>query len=334
MKPLILLTFLFVSYISCHGQAAGNSMYNEAADNFKASVNYYDQNKNYQQQNINAGLYTATATSYIINDTVFELSVNALMNVRANAYVALLGVSQVGESIDSCHRLLNERINNFIKQLQQTGIKKEDIFVDFVSQVPVFEYEVEKKLFSKKYNEIPKGFELKKNIHISYKYNDELDALLLIAAKNEIYDIIKVDYVINNMEAAYDSLRKASVKRLNEKAEDYKKLGVKFNPKFEVMAEDMRSIYPLERYRKYTAYNNSSITALKKSGVSSTNITQSPKNATLYYDKLPYTGFEIVINPKVIEPVAQFTYSLRVRYVYKTEIPSKTSTPVEVKKAQ
>ena len=323
MKKL-LLTSVFCFLTSCFlfSQMAGNATYNQAAENYKASISAapkasYDQNYNYQQTQ--TYYTTATANAWVLNDSVFELSVNALMNVKANSYVVLLGVSQAAETIDSCQRMINDRINSFIAQLTKAGIKKEDIYVDFVSQVPVFEYAVEKKMFSKRYNEIPSGFELKKNIHIAYKKNETLDEIVTTAAKSEIYDIIKVDYVVSNLQAVYDSLRQASIKLLNQKAEDYKKVGIKFNPKFQVMGEDVQSIYPIERYRNYTAFNNSSLQALKKSGVSSTNITYQPKQATLYYDKLPYNNFDIVINPNVIEPVAQFTYNLKVRYTYKDD---------------
>ena len=291
-------------------------------ENIKANANY-----NYQQ-----GTYTtyttATANAWILKDSSFELSVNALMNVHASSYVVALGVSQAAETIDSCQRIINDRINAFIGQLTKSGIKKEDIYVDFVSQVPVFEYSLEKKIFSKRYNEIPSGFELKKNIHITYKKNETLDDIVTLAAKSEIYDIIKVDYIINNISAVYDSLRDASIKLLNQKTEDFKKLGIKFNPKFQVMGEDVQSVYPIERYKSYTAYNNSSLQALKKSGVSSTSISYQPKQATLYYDKLPYNNYDIVINPVVVEPAAQFTYSLKVRYTYKDDYSKEKTTTV------
>lgn len=326
MKNFLLLSTCFFPALA-FSQMAGNSTYSQAADNYKASLSEYatqkaNTNYNYQQNQAYVPA-TSTATSWVVNDSVFDLHVDALMNVKASSYVVLLGVSQAAETIDSCQRMINERISNFISQLTKSGIKKEDIYVDFVSQVPVFEYAVEKKMFSKKYNEIPAGFELKKNIHIAYTKNETLDEIVTTAAKSEIYDIIKVDYVVANMRAVYDTLRSRSIKLLNEKSEDYKKLAIKFNPKFQVMGEDVRSIYPIERYRSYTAYNNSSLQALKKSGVSATSISYQAKQATLYYDKLPYNNYDLVINPNVIEPVAQFTYSLVVRYTFKDEYPAK-----------
>ena len=332
MKKLFLTSAicLLTSYL-LFSQMAGNATYNQAADNYKSSINaapkYSEKNYDYQQQT-QAYYTSSSANAWIIKDSVFELSVSSLMNVKASSFVVLLGVSQAAETIDSCQRMINDRINSFINQLTKSAVKKEDIFVDFVSQVPVFEYSIEKKIFSKKYNEVPSGFELKKNIHIAYKKNETLDEIVTTAAKSEIYDIIKVDYVVANISAVYDSLRDASIKLLNEKVEDYKKVGIKFNPKFQVMGEDVQSIYPIERYRSYTAYNNSSLQALKKSGVSSTSISYQPKQATLYYDKLPYNNYDIVINPNVIEPVAQFTYNLKVRYTYKDEYPVKEKPAV------
>src|SRR5688572_24819444 len=211
---------LFSSYLS-FAQMAGNSTYNQSADNYKQAVSEYaapkSAEKNYQynyQQGTYSTYSTGTANAWIPKDSSFELSVNALMNVHASSYVVSLGVSQAAETIDSCQRIINDRINAFISQLTKSGIKKEDIYVDFVSQVPVFEIAVEKKMFSKRYNELPSGFELKKNIHIGYKKNETLDEIVTTAAKSEIYDIIKVDYIINNISAVYDSLRDASIKLL------------------------------------------------------------------------------------------------------------------------
>lgn len=333
-KHFLTPVIFFFTSCAAFAQMAGNSTYSQAADNYRQSVESaakfkINANANYNyQQNQNYYTPSATANAWVNSDSVFELNVNALMNVKASSYVVFLGVSQAAETIDSCQRMINERINSFIAQLVKDGVKREDIFVDFVSQVPKFEMAVEKKIFSKKYNEVPNGFELKKNIHIAFKKSETLDAIVTTAAKSEIYDIIKVDYVVANMQAVYDSLRDASIKLLNQKTEDYKKLGIKFNPKFQVMGEDVQSVYPIERYRSYAAYNNSSLQALKKSGVSATSITYQPKDPTLYYDKLPYNNYDIVINPSVIEPVAQFTYSLKVRFTYKDDYPVREKTAI------
>ncbi len=297
-------------------QAAGNAIYAAPADQEYAAP----KSSRYQstQGYYNPPPVPSEINALILNDSVIEIGIKSLMNVKADSYVAVFGVSQIAENIDSCNRLMNDRIVGLSNRLQALGIKKSDIYVDFVSQVPVFEYEIEKKLFSKKYNEIPKGFELKKNIHIGYKKGDALDDILLAAAKNEIYDVVKVDYIIDNIEAVYDTLRASSIRALNRKTEDMKKLGVKFNSKFTVAGEDSRCYYPIERYKSYTAFSTVSLSAVKKSALAS-NLYQAPKTLSIYYDKLSYGNFELVINPKVIEPCAQFTYNLKMRYTFKTE---------------
>jgi hypothetical protein len=323
-KHLCCLVLLAIGSIQAFSQAAGNTIYAApapaAAEDYSGSYDQAAKSRARTYQPVYNYVYAnPEANAVILNDSVIELSVKALMNEEANSYVAVFGVSQIAASLDSCNQLMNERINGFISRLTALGISRNDIYVDFISQVPVFEYEVEKKLFSKKYNEIPKGFELKKNVHVGYKKATVLDEMLLAAAKNEIYDVVKVDDIIDNVEAIYDSLRSVSIKYLNRKTEDMKKLGIRFNAKFDVVAEDSHCTYPLERYKSYTAFNNSSMPALKKSS-SSSNVYNAPKTLSLYYDKVPYSNFEIVINPRMIEPCAQFSYNLRIRYTFKTEV--------------
>src|SRR5437660_841456 len=111
MKKILLLCLvtLGVAQVSS-AQMAGNSTYNQAADNYKAAVSEYaapkaNANYNYQQQTQTYYTNSAVANAYVVNDSVFELTVNALMNVHANSYVVALGVSQAAETIDSCQRM-------------------------------------------------------------------------------------------------------------------------------------------------------------------------------------------------------------------------------------
>ncbi|HXC03532.1 MAG TPA: SIMPL domain-containing protein [Bacteroidia bacterium] len=330
----ILFPILFLSGISLSlAQGAGNTIYAAPApasdmESYNGRSKQNESSRYYQSPPIYNQAIDANAV--VLNDSIMELGIRSVMNVKADSYVAIFGVSQIAETIDSCNRLINERVNGFIARLVASGIDRKEIYVDFVSQVPVFEYEVEKKLFSKKYNEIPKGFELKKNVHVAYHKSDALDDMLMNAAKNEIYDLIKVDYIVDNVQAVYDTLRSQSVRALNRKMEDMKKLGIKLNAKFEVVAEDERCFYPIDRYRSYSAFTNVSLPVIKKAAISSGY--QTPKTLSLYYDKLPYGNYEIVINPRVIEPEAQFTYNIRIRYTYKTELREKTPVVLPVGK--
>jgi hypothetical protein len=175
MKKLILISAVLITISSqAFSQGAGNWFYNQKQESFK----------NLNIDNSYDAIYQTASPSYYgtssQSDTVIELTTKVLMNVKSDSYIVILGITQIGDSIETCHQLINARINRFVKKLENLNIYKKDIYIDFISQVPVFEFEIEKKLFSKAYNEIPKGFELKKNIHIKYHDNKLAEQLLII----------------------------------------------------------------------------------------------------------------------------------------------------------
>lgn len=316
MKKPIFITFFLAFPLFLQAQVAGNAIKQERFNEANSLYgNAYQQQANYNDPYRVNSVVMGENNLDFDSDTVVAFQTNVLMNVKADSYVAMFGLSQVGETVEDCNALLNKRADGFIDALVKMGITRRDIYVDFVSQVPVFEVEVEKKLFSKSYNEVPKGFELRKNIHVGYKDNDLLEKMLSEAARYEIYDIIKVDYVIDDVEAIYDTLRQHALRLSNKKSDALKRTGVLFNTNlYELVDEKINNYYPIERYSRYTAFSNPSLNALKRNGVQ---VNLEPKSETIYYAKLPYKGFDKVINPQVIEPVAQFTYQLRVKYVLK-----------------
>jgi len=303
------------------GQAAGNYYYNQEykkkgysglmnSDETQYSNGNYNNRATYQQQ---TQTYYPTVTS---SDTSFYVEANVMMNTKADEYVIILGTMQIAETVESCHQLINKRIDNFINSLSNLGIKREQVYIDFISQFPIFEVEVEKKLFSKDYNEIPKGFEVKKNIHLKYKDPAIVEKLLVEAAKNEIYDIVKVDYVINNMEAINDSLRNSCVNIINRKVKEFKKLGVKFESNiYQTVTNNISSIYPIERYASFKEFDANHGDPTKPGN----KITARGDVPSLYYNKLPYNSYDLVINPAVVEPVVQFTCNVKVKYVLKKQ---------------
>ncbi|NJO89766.1 MAG: SIMPL domain-containing protein, partial [Chloroflexia bacterium] len=193
-------------------------------------------------------------------------------------------------------------------------------FVDMLTFVPEYEYEVEKKIFSKTYNEVPKGFRLQKNIHVSYTDSRMLDKMIAICAKHEIYDLVKVEYFNTNCKAYYDTLRIEAKKILKSKLADYKELGINIEMANKEFAENTFVKYPGEQYASYYAFNSNSLDALKrKSGINNAKKTQS-----FYYKPVSYKKYDLVLNPIITEPVIQYAYSVKIKLE-----PAK---PVEKKK--
>ena len=199
MKTTIAVLALFLMQ-TILGQSSGN-------------VNYQKQN-NLPDININVGLPSS-------NDMV--ISVKGLANLKADTYVAVFNLAQVGKTTTEVNEMIDKRIEAIQNKVK--GKPNVSMFVDMLTFVPVYEFEVEKKTFSRKtYNEIPVGFEVKKNIHIEYKDPNFLNELISVCSENEIYDLVRVDYFSSGLENAKKELMNKAKLILKEKQKNYEEL--------------------------------------------------------------------------------------------------------------
>lgn len=245
-----------------------------------------------------------------INDKQMVFQVNALLNAKADAYLAIFNLTQLGESASEADSLLNRKVNQFISKVGFLKIEEKDVATDIISLKPIYEFEVEKKLFSKTYTEVPKGFELQKNIHVRFKEASQLDQILTMAAESEIYDLVTVDYFVDDTEGKYSSLRKKAIETMNAKLKDFEALGIKLDTVYHKVQESRGMVMPIDRYKTYQSYQS---TALQRSGRVEVNRIRKPE--TYFYEKLPYEHFDVVVNPEYLEPVVQYVYTLKLKYV-------------------
>ena len=310
---LIFAAFLAIFLHPVLAQVKGNAPYERQANVLDKPGGFVQQ----QSANSWAGRFDPHSThAFFPNDSAFVIETHALMNVLADEYVAYLTITQVGATLDSVYARMNDRITATLSALAtMAAIPREKVYVDFISLVPTFEYAVEQKLFSKSATEIPTGYELSKTIHIPYQTSGQLDLIMLAAAKGEIYDLVKVDYIISDIQGVYDSLRTVAVDLVNQKRDAYSKMGFTFDHvKWTVLADDIVSTYPVERYKSYSAFSSSALGYDKFKKVDKVK-----KNQSYYYDKINYNDFDIVINPTVVEPAVQFMYTLRVMFTLGAE---------------
>lgn len=276
-------------------------------------------NWRYNGQRIEVAQLPQIAQALVNNPSEFNFQAKALMNANTLSYVATFNVSQVGNDLKDVVTKSDDRIRNFIDDLIREGVDTNNITVDMISLIPVYDYEVEKKLFSKTYNEIPVGFELQKNILIKYDKSSKLDIIVKSAVLNEIYDLVKVDYYVDNIEGIKDTLRKKTILYLEKKLKDLSALGVDFDSLYTVFSEDYQTIMPHSKYENYIAFSRPSIDAAQgKSffGVES-KVRRSGKLKTMFYNPVSFKDFDIVINPVILEPVVQFTYSINIKFIIK-----------------
>ncbi|MGD1839432.1 MAG: SIMPL domain-containing protein [Thermonemataceae bacterium] len=287
MKSLVTVLFVCLLIHPLLAQVSGNV-------NYQSSVQYTDRNID----------VPFPANTYL------SVSVKGLANLKADTYVAIFSVNQVGKSAEEATRLIDERINEALTPIQtKTGVAT---YVDMISFVPMYDYEVEKKVFSKKtYNEVPTGFELKKNIHIQYTDPALLKTIIATLANSEIYDLVRVDYFSNELEATKKTLMNKAKTLLQEKLKNHETLlSVRLDTVRKQLVDGYKVVLPVEMYRSYNAYNSSSLN-LKKAA----NVNTADKNTTLYYQPVVDKEFDFVINPTILEPVIQVLYEVKLRVV-------------------
>ncbi len=155
------------------------------------------------------------------------------------------------------------------------------------------------------------GFEQKKNVIVKFDNIKDLDKIMVLAAEYEIYDLAKVDYIVDDVSKIYAQLFQASIDIINNKKELYTRAtNTKLASSSEIFGESFYSFYPEQLYKSYTPdistqYINYSSSGKRKNLMKST---------TYYYDKINYSGFDKVINPIVTEPAVEFVLELQIKF--------------------
>jgi hypothetical protein len=160
------------------------------------------------------------------------------------------------------------------------------------------------------------GFELKKNVLIHFKHINLLDKMIIAASRSQIFDLIKVDYIVTNMDPIQDKLMEEASRIIKRKASRYEKLlEIKLQPPAQIYAEKSAVYYPGGMYDSYTAFESEQVGIPANRERMTTQTAR--KSRTFFFNGLDADGFDLVINPVVIEPIVQFTLYLKVKYEVK-----------------
>jgi uncharacterized protein YggE len=290
---------LFALPTLCCAQVSGNVGYSQAGGKGRAVQNERSKRVLSKEE------IPPTGTSTFVE-------ANVLMNVRADEYVAVFGISQEGETVAECGRKIDATIKQFTDELKSLGIADGARFVDFIAQNKIYGFEVAGDIALEKLV----GFDLKKNVSIHYKDTSLLEKIILAASRAQIFDLIKVDYIVSDMDPIQDKLMEEASRIVKRKASRYEKLlDIKLQPPAQVYAEKSAIYYPTGMYDSYTAFESERV-GLPANRERLTTQTMR-KSRTFYFNGLDADGFDVVINPVVIEPVVQFTFYLKVKYEVK-----------------
>jgi len=251
---------------------------------------------------ISSGVLTAVPDG---KTQVYFVEANVLLNMKADAYIAVFGVVQEAPTSAESNAKTDAAISGFTKDLDGIGIKRSDIFIDFITQNKVYDYTANGNTVTEKFS----GFETKKNVAVRYRDRELLDKILSAAARSSIFDLIEVNYTVNDINAVHAKLYDEAVKVIRQKETSYaNSFGTKLSPT-NLANEKYDAFYPGELYSNYQAFE-----AGNTYGDYNNRIVQARKTRTFFYEPLNSSDFDSVINQMGIEPMVQFTLYLRMQY--------------------
>jgi uncharacterized protein YggE len=298
-KWKLIIALFLLNVLSVSAQISGNQVYGK---------NNYNGN-NYNQESL------PNNSKVSINDNVLSVSVKILLNKKADGFVMMLGLNEEDETVAGCSKKITARITGFIEKMKSLGVKKENVYIDFISQTKIYDFEVN----GMNSEQIEKGFEIKKNIIVSTSNVTSLEKIIALASDFEIHDVIKVEYYNNETDAIHNSLFDEALVLAEAKKVRYMKAFGKRIIGTPNATEEFATVFPKTQYNTYQAFETAEIQTnynnrspyLKKIA---------RKNKTFYYDGISSAGFDKVINPNQTEVGIQYVMTITMHYKIDTSI--------------
>ena len=294
----IIVTLLLAFSVS-QAQISGNQIYGN---------NSYNGN-NYNQGNLPNNAVVS------INDNHLTVTVKLLQNKKADGFVITLGLNEEDETVSGCSKKINTRIDGFLDKIKTLGIKKENVYIDFISQTKIYDFEVS----GLNSEQVDKGFEIKKNIIITTSNVNSLEKLIALASDFEIHDVIKVDYFNSDTNAIHNALFDEALVLAEAKKVRYMKSFGKRIVGTPNATEEFATVFPETQYKTYQAFETAEIqTNYNNKSPYLKKIAR--KNKTFYYDGISSAGFDKVINPNQTEVGIQYVMTITMHYKIDTSI--------------
>ena len=287
-KVFLILLILRLCALSALGQESGNRNYNRNNDLRRPAT---------------TGILYGSG-----NDLVIEAYV--LMDVPPDEFVAVFGAAQEAPTAVESNRKVNAQIEQFLNAAEKLGVNRSNTFVDFITQNRVYNFSPPSEGAIR---EILSGFETKKTVAVRYKDRALLEKLLAAAAQASIFDLIKVDYVINDLSKIRSRLFEEATRVVKQKEENYSRsLGLTIR-RYALAQETYNTHYPADLYQTYTAFESGAVDPSYSSGVNP-RVIRERKSSTSYLESLDRSAFDAVLTPMAIEPMVQCTLYMKVIY--------------------
>jgi len=243
---------------------------------------------------------------------------DVMMNVKATSFVAVFSLKFVARNVQESDSLMTAKLDALRSSLKGIGIHEKDVHIDAIGIHPESEFSEPE---NQRVGEVSKrNFSNSKNLHIRFNQPDQMDKIIGIAAKNEIYELVKVDYNVAEMDSIYEALRVTAERILQSKHDAFVRQG--FTLEAQQFGSNQGAVYPFERYASYTSPSVDKHVVVKmeeksrrkKAQVTPAIVREQAPKLTVYYERIPYHQFDLVLHEDMLEPCVQFYYALQVNY--------------------
>ncbi|MEM0962596.1 MAG: SIMPL domain-containing protein, partial [Bacteroidota bacterium] len=130
------------------------------------------------------------------NDSTMVLHAYVLVNRSADRYVATFSISESASSVEEATAEVEAKTHAFMQSIEA---RVRAVSVDPVTQVELFEYEYNAATGATIATEVHAGFEVQRNVIVTYERSDEIGVLAVAAAEIGIHDIARVEYVTDDI---------------------------------------------------------------------------------------------------------------------------------------
>ena len=282
---------------------------------------YGNHSNNYSNSNVQINQSNLPKLSMTEHELVLDL--NILNHVQADFYMVTLGVNEENLSVEKCNSQINIRINQFLDSLSKIGIKKSDVYVDFISQTKIYDYVSESEGENINVQQVDVGFEIKKNIVFKLSKIELFDKIIELASQQNIHNIINVEYYAEDQNKVYDQmleealkLKTQRLKFLNLKDSDWN-----LEPIYTI---SFYSIQPGHQYKKFQAYESGTVSYSNYYNNNSVIVRKEErKSNTFYFDGLDSNNFDKIMNAS--SPVIGLQYIMNVKVTYKKKEKEKSN---------
>jgi len=253
---------------------------------------------------------TPPNTGNIGGNGFINIEAYVLINVAPDEFVAVFGVAQEGASGAESNQKVNARIEQFLSAAEKVGVNRANTYVDFITQNRIYSFAPGA---DNTIRESLTGFETKKTVSLRYKERSLLEKLITAAGQASIFDLIKVDYVVNDMGKTRRALYDEAIRVVKQKEETYShSLNLPVSRK-SLLQETYNTYYPGELYQTYTAFESGAVDS-NYYNQGGTRVIRERKSSTSYLEPLDRSAFDTVLNPGGIEPMVQCTLFMKVMY--------------------